>query len=363
MFSEIFKNDTAVSFLHVLFNICFNNGKIPTDWGKGVINPIPKPGTTDPLDPLSYRGITLAPVMYKLYCKVLNSRISRWIDSEKKLNDEQNGFRPERSTLDHLSTLSGLIETRIKKKQPTFAAFIDFKKAYDSIDRDILWGKLHKMGLRGKMFNAITSLYSSVKSCVKLNNMYTDWFDVRVGLRQGCCISPNIFNCFIDDLASSMKDLDVGIDIGNGKKLSIYLYADDIVCLAENEVDLQILLNKLHQWSTENKMNINCKKSNVIHFRPPSVRRTSSVFNCGSEIVNLTEKYTYLGLLLTEHLDFNSMAKCVAQSAGRVFGLLVVKFKNAGGLPYHTYKKLLIRWFGLLLTMQLQFGVLEPFRV
>ena len=70
---EVLKNDTAVSFLDVLFNVCFENGIVPAGWGKCIINPIPKSSTTDRRDPLSYRGISLAPAMYKLYCSVLNS--------------------------------------------------------------------------------------------------------------------------------------------------------------------------------------------------------------------------------------------------------------------------------------------------
>ena len=340
MYAEFFKNDTAICFLHVLFNVCFSTGKIPTDWGKGVINPIPKGGTTDPRDPLNYRGITLAPAMYKLYCHILNNRISRWTESENKLNDEQNGFRSKRSTIDHLSTLTSIVETRIKKKLPTCAAFIDFKKAYDSIDRDILWNKLAGMGMKGKMLSAVKSLYSSVKSCVRINNKCTDWFDVAVGLRQGCCVSPNIFNCFLDDLATVIKDLDIGVNIGNGEKLCLLMYADDVVLLTENENDLQILLNTLHEWSSTNLMTINCKKSNVVHFRPSSVRQTPVVFKCGNEIVSLTDKYIYLGLHLSEHLDFNLMARFVAQSAGRALGLLIVKYKHIGGLPYSAYTKL-----------------------
>ena len=233
-----------------------------------------------------------------------------------------------------------MVETRIKKKQSTFAAFIDFRKAYDSIDRGILWNKLSTMGLRGKMLSAVKSLYSSVKSCVRLNNMTTEWFDVAVGLRQGCCVSPNMFNCFIDDLSTMSNNLGIGIDIGNGEKLCILMYADDVVFLTENEQDLQLLLDTLSQWSQTNRMSINCKKSNVVHFRPPSVRRTSSLFRCGNENVILCDKYVYLGLHLSEHLDYNLMAKYVSQSAGRALGLLIVKYRNAGGLPYNVYTKL-----------------------
>ena len=61
--TEEFRNTTSVSVLHILFNVCYSTGIIPTDWGKGIVNPIPKSATNDPLDPLSYRGITIAPSM------------------------------------------------------------------------------------------------------------------------------------------------------------------------------------------------------------------------------------------------------------------------------------------------------------
>ena len=340
MYAEIFKNDTAISFLHILFNVCFSCGKTPKAWGKGVISPIPKSSTTDPRDPLSYRGITLAPVMYKLYSHILNARLTRWIESNSKLNDEQNGFRSGRSTLDHISTLTSICETRIKNKKPTFAAFIDFSKAYDSINRDILWSKLSHIGLHGKLHSAIKSLYSSVTSCVRVNSVYTDWFDVAVGLRQGCSISPTLFNCFIDDLITSAKSLNIGIDLGDEEKVSILVYADDVLLLTENEEDLQTLLNLVHTWTKENHMKVNCSKSNIVHFRPKSFLRTRKVFKCGDEDVNVIDKYVYLGLHFNEFLDFNTMAKFVAQAAGRAFGLLVVKYKAAGGMPFSVFTKL-----------------------
>ena len=135
---EVLKNDRAISILHVLYNVVFTEGIIPSEWGESVINPIPKSSTNDPRDPLQYRGITLAPSMYKLYCSIINKRLSVWIESNNKVVDEQNGFRKGRSTNDQISALTNIIETRQKRKLSTFAAFIDFKKAYDLVDRDIL---------------------------------------------------------------------------------------------------------------------------------------------------------------------------------------------------------------------------------
>lgn len=115
--------------------------------------PIPKSSITNRRDPLSYRGISLAPAMYKLYC-------SSWSDENHKLVDEQNGFRKRRSTTDHISSLVSIIDTRKKLK---------FKKAYDTINRSMLWKRLTDIGIFGKMFQAVKSLHTSVKSCVRVN--------------------------------------------------------------------------------------------------------------------------------------------------------------------------------------------------
>ena len=83
---------------------------------------------------LNYRGLTLASAIYKLYCGILNTRLSTWAEAEGLLVDEQNAFRKGRSTIDHLSTLTNIIEHRKSKGLSTFATFIDFKKAYDYVD-------------------------------------------------------------------------------------------------------------------------------------------------------------------------------------------------------------------------------------
>ncbi len=115
--SEVLKNDTTISFMHVLFNVCFDAGVVPSLWGKCIINPIPKSSTSDPRDPLSYRGIALASAVYKVYCAIINGRLSAGLRTNDKLADEQNGFRKKRSTVDHISSLCNLIDTRKKFKR------------------------------------------------------------------------------------------------------------------------------------------------------------------------------------------------------------------------------------------------------
>ncbi len=100
------------------------------------------------------------------------------------------------------------------------------------------------------------------------------------------------------------------------------------------------MLNCLHTWCEINKMTVNHNKSKVIHFRTPSVDRTSDVFTCGDKALEIVDCYNYLGLLLTEHLNYQRMGRAVASSASRALGLLISKYKTLGGMNYHTFTKL-----------------------
>ena len=277
--------------------------------------------------------------MYKHYCSILNSRLSSWVESNDKLSDEQNGCRKGRSTTDHVLSLNNIIDSRKKNRLSTYCAFIDFKKAYDTITRDTLWNRLSDIGVCGKMLTAVKSLYASVMSCVRVNSFKTDWFNVNCGLRQGCILSPLLFNLFIYDLTIYLKSLDIGIIIGD-EKICLMLYADDIVILANNADELQLLLNALNDWCNINDMTVNASKSNIIHFRPNSCQRTNVTFMCGDKILQIVDRYTYLGVLFHEHLDYNVTVKSVAQSASRALGLLIAKCKILGGVPYNVFTKL-----------------------
>ena len=107
---------------------------------------------------------------------MLNIRLTKWVETNNIISDTQNGFRPQRSTIDQLSTLTNIVDARKKSKKNTFVAYVDFSKAYDRINR-------HK--LTGKFINALKSLYASVKCAVRVNDYTSEWFDVKSGLNQG----------------------------------------------------------------------------------------------------------------------------------------------------------------------------------
>ena len=116
----------------------------------------------------------------------------------------------------------------------------------------------------------------------------------------------------------------VRIDVGN-EKVCILLYADDVVFLCENEDDLQEMLYTLESWCHSNKINVNLEKSKIVHIRTQSVTRSNFQFIFNVKEVDIVSKYTDLGLLLTEFLGYEEMAKAVAKSASRAVGLLIAK--------------------------------------
>ena len=331
----------CVDALHALFNTCFSYGQVPDSWQCGIINPIPKGQGKDPRVPGIYRGITITSVVYKLYCSVLLHRLERWVDVNDLLVDGQNGFRRGRSCVDHISSLTSIIETRklMEKCRPTYAAFIDFSKAYDRINRIMLFRKLSALGLKGNFYESMKAIFSNVRCSVKVNSVLSDSFNVSSGLKQGCLLSPMLFNLCLNDLAVKLKSLGCGIDI-DGEVVPIILYADDIVILAENEQYFQQLLNVLNEWCKEWDMVTNLEKSNVVHFRNSSVPRTNCEFHIGNLDNNRVDRYRYLGIVLNEFLDFSVTARVVADAAHRALGLLISKDKIQGGMPYKVFTKL-----------------------
>ena len=179
----------------------------------------------------------------------------------------------------------------------------------------------------------------NVQCSVRVNGRLTEWFKVGCGLKQGCSLSSMLFNLYINDLIENINALNMGIDI-DGQKIGMLVYADDVVLLTETEDELQYLLNELNRWCDINKLEVNASKSKVVHFRTPSKAKTGWSFTCGEKYLETVDQYLYLGLLLTEHLDYAKMAKQVSNSASRALGLLISKSKLAGGLTFSTYSKL-----------------------
>ena len=264
------------------------------------------------------------------------------------LVEEQNGFRVGRSCIDHIFVLCTVLRNRKMMGKETFLCFIDYKKAFDSVDRNLLLYKLSNIGVNGKMYGAISSLYSNPKSRVILQDYSTDFFDCPVGVKQGDCLSPTLFAIFINDLAIEIKESGVGIDLniediaGNIEitLLNILLYADDIVLFAENETDLQLLLNIVEIWCQKWRLEVNLTKTNILHIRVKRKMQSKFMFIFNKRPVPYCTFYKYLGCNINEFLDYNFTAKMQSDSAGRALSSIITKMIKNKGFPFSVYSTL-----------------------
>ena len=157
--------------------------------------------------------------------------------------NEQNEFCEGRSCLDHIFTLHNILRIRNYSNELTFCAFIDFKKAFNFVDRDFLLYELRNIGISVKFDHAVKALYQNSKSCIQLNIVASKWFDVTNGVRQGDSLSPTLISIHLNDLAEEIKSLNTLRPRQNGSH-----FADDIFSNAFSWIKMLQLGLKFH-WS------------------------------------------------------------------------------------------------------------------
>ena len=200
-------------------------------------------------------------ILSKVFTHIINSRLTRWTESNSVLNDAQAGFRKGRSTIDHMFTLYADIEKHLLKNTKLYVAFIDFRKAYDTVNRDILW--IFRSGVRGKMLRVIRGIYATVQACVMSKLGLSDFFECFQGLKQGCILSPILFSMLINELANEILEKGKhGVSLGPAEiELFLLLFADDLTLLSSTVIGLQNQLNVLQEATQRLGLTVNLDKS------------------------------------------------------------------------------------------------------
>ena len=178
----LYGSESLKSSILVIFNKLYDTSFYPEIWSTRVIVPIYKKG--DPKEPANYRCITLTSTMSKLFTYILNQRLSSWFEQSGAASQAQFAYKKKNSTADAVFVLSSLISHSLKKSN-VFCAFIDFTKAFDSIDRNLFYAKLMGYKISDKMLKMIVNIYSKVKSKVKTEGVSTGTYNLWMGLMQG----------------------------------------------------------------------------------------------------------------------------------------------------------------------------------
>jgi hypothetical protein len=213
----------------------------PSSWNHLIIVPVLKPGK-DPLVAASYRPIHLISVCGKVLAQLIEKRLREYVPR----SPEQMGFNPGHGTRDNVFVLSSIFDSY--KYRGLYCAFVDFKGAFDSVDRSLLLKKLRSKGkVDERTLRIVAAMYSNVSASVK-HSVHS--FHENVGVKQGDPLGPRLFNIYIDDLPDFLfateidpQDLD-GIYL-NHALIRCLLYADDLVLSSFSSVGLQRQLDRL----------------------------------------------------------------------------------------------------------------------
>ena len=323
-----------------LFNLVFESNAKIEQWAIAILTPILKSGPK--MDPSNYRGISILSCLGKLYTAILNKRLMKFVIERGILRPEALGFVAGNRTSDAHLVVHSLIQRYChQENRKIFSCFVDFSKAFDTIPRDLLFEKLLKYGINGKFFNNIKTMYTNDNCCIKVGNKLTESFLANQGVKQGCILSPLLFNIFIADIVERFETENCRpIKIDESRNLSCLLWADDIILLSHSEEGLRNMLSALDSYVNENGMSINTKKTQCMIFNKTGkfIRRSYPMKN---GIIETTKSYKYLGFILTPSGGIISGLKDLRDRAQRAY----YKLKHKLGLHFRLYPSTTISLF------------------
>ena len=262
------------AFTHLLLD------EVPECLCRGVIHPIFKAG--ERTNPSNYRGITVTPVLSKLFAMVLEARLSVWAESRGIRADGQAGFRKGHRSVDHVFTLRALVTQAKHRIRKLSCCFVDFKQAFDSIPRDRRWQVLAGLGLAGPLLQCLHSMYAQDSACVLTQDGCTEFFPCTAGVQQGCPASPLLFGLYLDAL-------------------------DDLVLVSQSEKGLQSQLNALHAFCGNRGLAVTLAKTKAVVFNQRTYN-ANLVF--AGRTFEQVDRHKYLGLVM----HHNGFSTCAVES-------------------------------------------------
>ena len=316
--------------LLLLFNNILLLEYFPTSWAVGSIVPIFKSG--DKKDTNNYRGITILSCMGKLFTKILNNRLTKWAETFDKVDETQYGFRKGRSTVDCIFVIHGLIELLLAQGKQLYCCFIDYRKAFDYVDRAAMWGKLIKIGASTKSIRLLQNMYSKIKLSVK-GDEEGRYFMSQLGLLQGESTSPIMFSLFVNDLEDDLADNSIGtrvLDI----IIKLIKFADDMAIFSETREGLQKGLDDLNDYCKKWGISVNIPKTKIVVFRKGGCLGVDDRWQLDGIYLEVVSAFKYLGIWLGTTGSFSKCASELSNSARRaLFALKTYFSKNTEILP------------------------------
>ncbi|XP_039312991.1 uncharacterized protein LOC120359478 [Solenopsis invicta] len=296
----------------------------PKDWNEGVLVPILKRGKGKIVG--DYRGVTIMPTMYKIYTAALAERLREEVEGKELIPPNQTGFRKGMGTLDNIYILNYLVNRQIERKErKMMAVFVDLRAAVDSVDRGILLKAMRERGVREGLVERVAEVLRETRSRVRVSGEVGKGFWTARGVRQGCPLSPILFNLLVADLEEEMRKVKWGgVKIGEVRVYTLS-YADDVVLLAEGEGEMKSMLERLERFMDRKGLEVNVEKTKVLRFREGGGRMSKAEWRWKGKRIEEVKEYKYLGYMFQrnggQEAQIRDRVAKAAAVKGQVWGI------------------------------------------
>ena len=246
--------------------------------------------------------------------------------AENIIAEEQAGFRVGRSTTEQIFKLRVPCEKYQKHRRDIYHIFVDFKKAFDRVWHAALWATMSRYNITADIIRVVQSLYEKATSAVLINGTLGDWFSTTIGVRQGCILSPTLFNILLEEIMTDTLEKHHGTVSIGGRTITNLRFADDIDGLAGDEEELEALAECMDTASRKYGMEINADKTKVMTSNPNGIQND---ININDHALDNVSTFKYLGSIISEEGSKPDILASTAHATAAMTKLKRIwKYKN-----------------------------------
>ena len=311
-------SDESLIVLLTLYNRIWRDNVFPSSWRRAIVIPIIKPGK-DPSNPSNYRPIALTNCLCKLLEKIVNNRLTYYLETNNLISPLQSGFRKGRSTTDNILLLETSIRNAFLRRNHLVSIFFDLNKAYDRTWRYGIISDLFNLNLRGNLPNFIPNFLNNRSFQVKILNTLSDDFYQEEGVPQGSVLSVTLFNIKINEILKQLPPSVKGC-----------LYVDDFTVWCQGrdmryiERQLQITVKNIEKWCNKNGFELSEEKTKCIHFCRRRNLHPDPELYIKNKLIPISDNIKYLGVILDTKLSFKPHIQYIRDKCLKSLNILKV---------------------------------------
>jgi hypothetical protein len=336
----IYAKDSLIPLLAVLFSSVFAQGVVPSMFRDGLLLPLLKKPNKPRDIPTNYRGITIIPVIAKLFEVIIVGRVSAIF--KRAQSTLQRGFTEDVSPLFAAFVLSETINEHSDTKSELQVALLDAEKAFDRVSHTSLFRKLAILGIPMECWKVLRDWYNDLRGSLRWNGVVSPSFHINQGTLQGSAFSPHAFKMYNNDTLLDIQRLHLGATIGT-ICCSAPTCADDVALLAPSQDEMIKLLSRVQDHANMDKLTLNPTKSILLQYVRKGKTKMDhaelAINNCPIEVQNSS---THLGILQGPAKDLNKtrVTDCIATATRTMYALFGAGMHGKNGMNPMVSKQL-----------------------